>query len=194
MRKSSISRETSETRVFAEVNLDGTGNADISTGVGFFDHMLEAMCRFGMIDLTLKCEGDLNVDAHHTVEDTGICVGRALRQAFGSKAGIRRVDHAYFPMDESIAFAALDVSNRPLLRLDTPLPDAMVGGMPAQLAEEFFRAFCAEAGITLHLNVTGRNPHHMVEALFKAFGRALDGAKSIDPRAPGVVQSTKGIL
>jgi imidazoleglycerol-phosphate dehydratase len=187
-------RETRETRVRLELNLDGTGKARVKTGVGFFDHMLDAMCRFGRIDLELTCAGDLDVDAHHTVEDTGICIGTAIRDALGDRMGIRRVAHSYVPMDESLAFAALDMSNRSMFVLDSPLPDIMIGGMSAQLAEEFFRAVCASAGLTLHMRVDGRNAHHMIEALFKAFGRALDDAKEIDPRVAGEIPSTKGTL
>lgn len=194
MRTSSLTRHTRETRISVEMNLDGTGAAAIHTGIGFFDHMLEAMCRFGVIDMKLSCEGDLHVDEHHTIEDCGICVGEALRQALGDKRGIRRAAHAYFPMDESLAFATLDLSNRPLLVMRTQLPDITVGGMRAQMAEEFFRALCSSAGITLHMNIEGRNAHHMLEALFKAFGRALGDAIIIDPRNADQIPSAKGVL
>jgi imidazoleglycerol-phosphate dehydratase len=194
MRKAEVSRATRETRIELSLNLDGTGQTRIDTGVGFFDHMLDALCRFGMMDLSAKCAGDLNVDAHHTVEDTGLCLGQAIGEALGDKRGIRRSAHAFIPMDEALAFVALDLSGRAFLQLDTPLPVENVGSMPAQLFEEFFRAVCQKAGLTCHMRVTGRNAHHMVEALCKAFGRALDDAKRIDDRQADIIPSTKGML
>lgn len=194
MRTATITRETKETKVSLTLCLDGGGKTDIATGVGFFDHMLDAMCRFAQIDLTLRCEGDLQVDAHHTVEDTGLCIGRALREALGDRAGIRRAGSAYMPMDESLAFAALDISGRPYLQYQAEFAAAKCGEMDTQLAEEFFRAVCVQGGLTLHLqSVCGRNDHHRMEAMFKAFGLALRDAASVDARIAGVM-STKGML
>ena len=156
--------------------------------------MLSALCRFGLLDLTLRCEGDLHVDAHHTVEDVGICLGQAIAQALGDKRGIARLGHACAPMDEALALAALDVSGRPYLVLDAQFDAPMVGAMDTQLVREFFRAVATHAGLTLHLRVPyGQNDHHKIEALFKAFGRALRDAVAPDPRIDGVL-STKGVL
>jgi len=194
MRTSTISRQTKETRISLTLNLDGSGKAELSTGVGFFDHMLDALSRFALLDLTIDCTGDLQVDAHHTVEDVGICLGRALREALGDRAGIRRAASAYMPMDEALAFAALDISGRPYLAYAAEFAAPMAGAMDTQLAEEFFRAVAVNAGLTLHLKVLdGRNDHHKLEALFKAFGLALRDAAALDPRITGVL-STKGAL
>ena len=194
MREASVSRETKETVISLKLNLDGSGKTDIRTGVGFFDHMLDALCRFALLDLTLRCEGDLDVDAHHSVEDCGICLGKALREALGDRKGIRRVGSAYLPMDEALAFAALDISGRPYLAYSASFLAPMCGAMDTQLAEEFFRALAVNAGLTLHLKVLeGRNDHHKMEALFKAFGLALRQAAEADPRVEGVL-STKGSL
>ena len=194
MREASVSRETKETVISLKLNLDGSGRTDIRTGVGFFDHMLDALCRFALLDLTLRCEGDLDVDAHHSVEDCGICLGKALRKALGDRKGIRRVGSAYLPMDEALAFAALDISGRPYLAYSASFLAPMCGAMDTQLAEEFFRALAVNAGLTLHLKVLeGRNDHHKMEALFKAFGLALRQAAEADPRVEGVL-STKGSL
>ena len=194
MREASVSRETKETVISLKLNLDGSGKTDIRTGVGFFDHMLDALCRFALLDLTLRCEGDLDVDAHHSVEDCGICLGKALREALGDRKGIRRVGSAYLPMDEALAFAALDISGRPYLAFSASFLAPMCGAMDTQLAEEFFRALAVNAGLTLHLKVLeGRNDHHKMEALFKAFGLALRQASEADPRVEGVL-STKGSL
>lgn len=194
MREASVSRETKETVISLKLNLDGSGKTDIRTGVGFFDHMLDALCRFALLDLTLRCEGDLDVDAHHSVEDCGICLGKALREALGDRKGIRRVGSAYLPMDEALAFAALDISGRPYLAFSASFLAPMCGAMDTQLAEEFFRALAVNAGLTLHLKVLeGRNDHHKMEALFKAFGLALRQAAEADPRVEGVL-STKGSL
>ena len=180
MRSAEIARETRETSISLELELDGEGDANISTGIGFFDHMLDAMCRFGLIDLELKCTGDLDVDAHHTVEDCGICLGQAIARALGDKAGIMRVGSCMFPMDEALAVCALDISGR--------------GLFDCQLAEEFFRAVAVNAGITLHIRCEyGHNSHHMLEAMFKSFGRALMQAAEVSPRVRGV-PSTKGVL
>lgn len=194
MRTADVERMTRETTIRLTLDLDGHGKTDIRTGVGFFDHMLDALCRFGLMDLTLRCEGDLQTDAHHTVEDTGICLGKAIKDALGDRAGIRRVGSAYMPMDEALAFAAVDISGRPYLHSQTEFVSAMCGAMDTQLAEEFFRAVCVHAGITLHLSILyGRNDHHKMEALFKAFGLALRDAMAYDERVIGV-RSTKGTL
>lgn len=194
MREARIERRTKETDITLRVCLDGSGKTTIDTGIGFFDHMLDALCRFGLLDLELKCAGDLRVDAHHTVEDCGICLGRALREALGDRAGIRRVGSAWLPMDEALAFAALDISGRPYLAFEASFMAPMCGAMDTQLAEEFFRALAVNAGLTLHLRVpAGRNDHHKMEALFKAFGLALRDAAAADPRVAGVL-STKGSL
>lgn len=194
MRNASFTRKSNETNISVTVNLDGAGLADVSTGVGFFDHMLSALTRFAQIDLTLTCQGDLAVDAHHTVEDCGICLGKALREALGDRKGIRRAASAYMPMDEALAFAALDISGRPYLAFSADFAAPMCGTMDTQLAEEFFRAMAVNAGLTLHLKVLeGRNDHHKLEALFKAFGLALRDAARLDESIQGVL-STKGVL
>lgn len=194
MRQSSVTRRTQETDIELTLCLDGEGKADLHTGIGFFDHMLSALCRFGLVDLQLTCRGDLHVDAHHTVEDVGLCLGQAIGEALADKRGISRLGHAYVPMDEALAFVALDISGRPFLRFDASFTSPMVGAMDTQLAEEFFRAVAVKAGITLHMQLPyGTNDHHKIEALFKAFGRALRDAAAIDPRVKGV-PSTKGVL
>ena len=194
MRTANMARATRETDISLTLNLDGSGRTELSTGVGFFDHMLDAFCRFALIDLTLRCKGDLQVDAHHTVEDVGICLGRAIREALGDRAGIRRVGSAYLPMDEALAFAAIDISGRPYLAFQAEFAAPMVGTMDTQLAEEFFRAVAVNAGLTVHAKVLeGRNDHHRMEALFKAFGLALRDAARLEKRVQGVL-STKGSL
>ena len=194
MRTATITRTTKETDIALQLNLDGSGKTSLNTGVGFFDHMLDALSRFALLDLTLTCQGDIQVDAHHTVEDVGICLGRAIREALGDRAGIRRVGSAYLPMDEALAFAAIDISGRPYLAFDADFTSPMVGAFDTQLAEEFFRAVAVNAGLTVHVKVlAGRNDHHKLEALFKAFGLALRDAAAVDPRVTGVL-STKGAL
>ena len=194
MRTATITRTTKETDISLRLSLDGSGQTSLNTGVGFFDHMLDALSRFALLDLTLTCRGDLHVDAHHTVEDAGICLGRAIREALGDRAGIRRVGSAYLPMDEALAFAAIDISGRPYLAFDADFTAPMVGAFDTQLAEEFFRAVAVNAGLTVHVKVlAGRNDHHKLEALFKAFGLALRDAAAVDPRVTGVL-STKGAL
>jgi imidazoleglycerol-phosphate dehydratase len=189
-----VARETKETNIYAEWNLDGAGVAAVRTGVPFFDHMLDQIARHGLTDLTLTAEGDTQIDAHHTVEDTGIVLGQALRQALGDAKGIRRYGSAFVPMDETLAFAAIDVSGRPFLVFNASFPREKVGEFDTELVQEFFRALAFNAGITLHLKVEyGQNTHHMIEALFKAFARALDDALTLDPRVTGV-PSTKGVL
>ena len=194
MRTATITRTTKETDISLCLSLDGSGQTSLNTGVGFFDHMLDALSRFALLDLTLTCRGDTQVDAHHTVEDVGICLGRAIREALGNRVGIRRVGSAYLPMDEALAFAAIDISGRPYLAFDAEFTAPMVGAFDTQLAEEFFRAVAVNAGLTVHAKVlAGRNDHHKLEALFKAFGLALRDAAAVDPRVTGVL-STKGAL
>lgn len=188
------SRKTRETEIAVTWRLDGAGQADIDTGVPFFDHMLDQIARHGLMDLTVGAVGDLHIDAHHTVEDTGIVLGQALRQALGDARSIRRYGSAFVPFDETLAFAAVDVSGRPYLVFDAPLPAQKVGDFDTELVPEFFRALAMNAGITLHLKVHyGQNTHHMIEGLFKAFARALGEAVSRDPRVQGI-PSTKGAL
>ncbi|MBR1684333.1 MAG: imidazoleglycerol-phosphate dehydratase HisB [Clostridia bacterium] len=192
-RQATVERKTRETEINLTLTLDGSGKTDIATGIGFFDHMLDAMCRFGQLDLTLRCKGDLEVDSHHTVEDVGICLARALKEALGSREGIRRTASAFMPMDEALAFAALDISGRPYLAFTAAFLGEKCGQMDTQLCEEFFRALTG-AGLTLHLKVLeGRNDHHKMEALFKAFGLALRDSAAYDARIEGVL-STKGAL
>ena len=194
MRTANFERKTRETDIRLTVNLDGSGVTELHTGVGFFDHMLDAMCRFAQFDLTLNCAGDLDIDAHHTVEDVGICLGKAIREALGDRAGIRRVGSAYMPMDEALAFAAIDISGRPYLAWNGDFTAPMCGAMDTALAEEFFRAVSVNAGLTVHMNLlAGRNDHHKMEALFKAFGLAMRDAVRLDERICGVL-STKGTL
>ncbi|MBR6030218.1 MAG: imidazoleglycerol-phosphate dehydratase HisB [Clostridia bacterium] len=194
MRTADISRETRETQISLTLNLDGSGKTRLSTGIGFFDHMLDAFSRFALIDLELTCQGDLEVDAHHTVEDCGIVLGQAIRAALGDRAGIRRTSSAWLPMDEALAFCALDISGRPYLVFQAEFGSPMVGAYDTQLTEEFFRAVAVHAGLTLHLKAeAGRNDHHITEALYKAFGLALRDAAAFDPRVKGVL-STKGAL
>ena len=194
MRKSAVERQTRETDISVQLSFDGAGNTKIVTGIGFFDHMLDALARFGSLDLQITCRGDLQVDGHHTVEDVGICLGQAIREALGDKKGIRRVGEAMVPMDEALAQVVMDISGRPYLIFDAAFPAPMCGGYDTQLTLEFFRAVAQNAGITLHMKVPyGYNAHHMTEALYKAFGKALDDAVSIDPRVKGI-KSTKGIL
>jgi imidazoleglycerol-phosphate dehydratase len=194
-RRASIRRETSETRIAASVDLDGTGAAKVATGIGFLDHMLTALARHSLIDIELAAEGDLHVDAHHTTEDTGIVLGQAVAQALGEKRGIRRYGAATVPMDEALAEAALDVSGRPYLAWDVTFPTMKVGEMDTELFVEWFRAFATNAGTTLHVTLrAGANSHHIAEACFKALARALREAVEPDPRASGSVPSTKGSL
>ena len=193
-RTAQIRRETGETQITLAVTLDGTGQAEISTGVGFYDHMLHQIARHGGFDLTVQTVGDLEIDAHHTVEDTAITLGQVLREALGDKAGISRFGDAVVPLDETLARAAVDVSGRPYLVHDEPaLMAPLIGTYDTTLTRHFFESLTASAGICLHLSVTGRNPHHIVEAQFKAVARALRTALAPDPRAGGI-PSTKGVL
>ena len=192
-RSADIDRKTGETDVQISVDLDG-GEVTVSTGVGFFDHMLELVGRHGRLGLRIQAEGDLETGAHHTVEDVGIALGQALDSALGDRAGIRRYAHAVVPMDESLGECAIDVSGRPFCRFDSDVPDVAIAGFDAELAEEFFRAVTSNAKLTLHVGTRyGSNAHHLIEACFKAFARALRVAVSIDPDEPGV-PSTKGTL
>jgi imidazoleglycerol-phosphate dehydratase len=193
-RSAHIHRQTGETTVDLTLDLDGTGRGSIATGVGFFDHMLTLLARHSLIDLDVEAKGDLHVDAHHTVEDVGICYGQALRQALGDKAGIRRYGDATLPMDETLVTAALDLSGRPVCVWKAEVPVETLGTFNSQLAEEFWRAVAASAALGLHVVLHhGRNTHHIVEGIFKAVARALRAAVEPDPRAGGV-PSTKGVL
>ena len=195
MRKARIERKTKETQIAAEVNLDGTGIYSISTGVGFFDHMLEQLSRHSRIDISLSAKGDLHVDQHHTVEDCGIALGQAMAKALGDKRGIVRYAHAYLPMDETLTRTALDISGRPYLIWRVTLPAQKIGGMDAELFREFFQAFAQNAGITLHIELLyGENSHHIAESCFKGLARALGLAIAIDEKAKGEIPSTKGQL
>ncbi len=189
-----VNRKTKETAIDCSLNIDGTGTSDISTGIGFFDHMLDLFARHGLFDLRVFAQGDLNVDSHHTVEDTGIVLGQAFARALGEKVGIRRYGSAAIPMDEALAVVALDLSGRPYLACSFPERPEPVPGFPFQLLEEFLRAFSIHAGTTIHARLdSGRDSHHMIEAVFKALARALDEASSADPRVHGI-PSTKGLL
>ncbi|WP_198969556.1 imidazoleglycerol-phosphate dehydratase HisB [Xylophilus sp. ASV27] len=190
-----VARNTAETRITARVNLDGSGHATLATGIGFFDHMLDQIARHGLIDLEVRAEGDLHIDGHHTVEDVGITLGQAFARAVGDKKGIRRYGHAYVPLDEALSRVVVDFSGRPGLHMHVPFTSGMVGGFDTQLAFEFFQGFANHAGVTLHIdNLKGANAHHQAETVFKAFARALRAALERDPRAPGVIPSTKGSL
>ncbi|HYH63514.1 MAG TPA: imidazoleglycerol-phosphate dehydratase HisB [Urbifossiella sp.] len=193
-RTASIRRETAETAIELDLDLDGTGVVRAATGVGFFDHMLTHLGKHGLFDLTVACKGDLHIDAHHTVEDVGICFGKALAQALGTKAGIRRYGDCTLPMDEALATAAVDLSGRPFLVWKADVPTELLGTFSSQLAEEFWRAVSSAGLLTLHVVLHhGRNTHHVVETIFKACARALRAAVEPDPRAAGV-PSTKGVL
>lgn len=193
-RTATIERNTKETRIRVTLDLDGTGKGEIHTGVGFFDHMLDGFTRHGLFDLSAKCQGDVQVDCHHTIEDMGIVLGTAIREALGDKKGIVRYGSCMLPMDEALAMCAVDLSGRPYLVFDAPFKGDMVGAMDTQMAHEFFYAVSYAAGMNLHLKVLyGENDHHMMEALFKAFAKALDAATRFDPRITDVL-STKGTL
>ena len=193
-RTATIERNTKETKIRVTLGLDGTGKGEIDTGIGFFDHMLEGFARHGLFDLTAKCQGDVQVDSHHSIEDMGIVLGTAIREALGDKKGIVRYGSCMLPMDETLAMCAIDLSGRPYLVFDAPFKGEMVGAMDTQMAREFFYAVSYAAGMNLHLKVMyGENDHHMMEALFKAFAKALDAATRFDPRITDVL-STKGTL
>jgi imidazoleglycerol-phosphate dehydratase len=190
-----VQRNTKETQIRVKVNLDGTGVAKLSTGIGFFDHMLDQIARHGLIDLQIEASGDLHIDGHHTVEDVGITLGQAVAKAVGDKAGLTRYGHAYVPLDEALSRVVVDFSGRPGLHMRVPFKSGMVGGFDTQLAYEFFQGFSNHAGVTLHIdNLHGDNAHHQCETVFKAFGRAVRMAVAIDARSAGVIPSTKGSL
>jgi len=193
-RSAHIERATGETRIQLSLNLDGTGKADLATGIGFFDHMLTLLAKHSLFDLTVKAQGDLHVDAHHTVEDVGICLGKALTESLGNKAGIRRYGSATLPMDETLVTAAVDLSGRPFCVWNAQVPPEILGTFNAPLAEEFWRAVSSSGALNLHVFCHyGRNTHHIVEAIFKASARALRQAVEADPRMSGI-PSTKGVL
>jgi imidazoleglycerol-phosphate dehydratase len=194
MRKAALERKTKETEISVRLNLDGKGEGKVNTGVGFFDHLLISLSRFALIDLEVEAKGDLEVDTHHTIEDCGIVLGLALKEALGDKQGIERVGECLLPMDEALLQVALDFSGRPYLVWDVDCPDGMVGEFPVEMGEEFFRALAVQAGITLHVRMfSGKNRHHIMEAAFKGVGRAIGLASRLNPRYEGVL-STKGVL
>jgi imidazoleglycerol-phosphate dehydratase len=194
-RTAEVSRNTAETQITVKLNLDGTGKASLSTGIGFFDHMLDQIARHGLIDLDIQAKGDLHIDGHHTVEDVGITLGQAVAKAVGDKKGLRRYGHAYVPLDEALSRVVVDFSGRPGLEMHVPFKSGMIGTFDSQLAYEFFQGFVNHAFVTLHIdNLKGENAHHQAETVFKAFARALRMALEIDPRAAGVIPSTKGSL
>ena len=195
MRQADVTRNTSETKIQIAINLDGTGKAELASGVPFLDHMLDQIARHGMIDLKVVAKGDTHIDDHHTVEDVGITLGQAFAKALGDKAGITRYGHSYVPLDETLSRVVIDFSGRPGLEFNVPFTRSRVGDFDVDLSIEFFRGFVNHAGVTLHIdNLRGINAHHQIETVFKAFGRALRMALEIDPRASGVVPSTKGSL
>jgi imidazoleglycerol-phosphate dehydratase len=194
-RKAEVVRSTAETRITARVDLDGTGQAKLATGIGFFDHMLDQIARHGLIDLDIEAKGDLHIDGHHTVEDVGITLGQAIYKAAGDKKGIRRYGHAYVPRDEALSRVVIDFSGRPGLVMNVPFKSGMIGTFDSQLAHEFFQGFANHAFVTLHIdNLRGENAHHQCETVFKAFARALRMALELDARSAGSVPSTKGSL
>ena len=194
-RQAEVTRHTAETQIRVALNLDGTGTAQLSTGIGFFDHMLDQIARHGLIDLEIDAKGDLHIDGHHTVEDVGITLGQAMAKAIGDKKGLRRYGHAYVPLDEALSRVVVDFSGRPGLHMRVDFKSGMVGTLDTQLVYEFFQGFVNHAGVTLHIdNLHGHNAHHQCETIFKAFARALRMALEIDPRAAGVIPSTKGTL
>lgn len=194
-RTAKVARDTLETQIKVEVNLDGTGQATFDTGVPFLDHMLDQVARHGLVDLDIVAKGDLHIDAHHTVEDIGITLGQAFEQAVGDKKGIRRYGHAYVPLDEALSRVVIDFSGRPGLEMPVEFPRASIGGFDVDLFYEFFQGFVNHAKVSLHIDsIRGRNAHHVAETIFKAFGRALRMALEHDPRMQGVMPSTKGSL
>ncbi|MEJ6395352.1 imidazoleglycerol-phosphate dehydratase HisB [Gymnodinialimonas sp. 2305UL16-5] len=195
MRQAQITRKTAETDISVEITLDGTGRYDNETGVGFFDHMLDQLSRHALIDMVVRCDGDLHIDDHHSVEDVGIALGQALTQAMGDKRGIRRYGECHLPMDDALVRAALDLSGRPYLVWDVDFPTAKIGTFDTELVREFFQALATHGGITLHVSaLAGINSHHIAEAAFKAVARALRDALDVDPRKADAIPSTKGSL
>ena len=194
-RTAEVNRKTAETNIRVAVNLDGTGQSKLSSGIGFLDHMIDQIARHGLIDLDIQCEGDLHIDGHHTVEDIGITLGQAFAQAVGDKKGIRRYGHAYVPLDEALSRVVVDFSGRPGLHMDVKFTSGMIGALDTQLVYEFFQGFVNHAGVTLHIdNLKGHNAHHQCETIFKAFARAVRAALEQDHRSAGVIPSTKGSL
>ena len=194
-RTAEVSRDTAETKIKVRLNLDGAGESKLATGIGFFDHMLDQIARHGLIDLDVQCEGDLHIDGHHTVEDVGIAIGQAVRQAVGDKRGLTRYGHSYVPLDEALSRVVVDFSGRPGLVLDAKFTSGTIGQLDTQLIHEFFQGFVNHALVTLHIdNLKGANAHHQAETMFKAFGRALRMALERDPRMAGTIPSTKGTL
>ena len=194
-RRADVVRNTAETKIRVVLNLDGSGASRLSTGIGFFDHMLDQIARHGLIDLDIQVEGDLHIDGHHTVEDVGITLGQAVAKAVGDKKGLRRYGHAYVPLDEALSRVVVDFSGRPGLHMHVPFTAGMVGAFDTQLTFEFFQGFVNHAGVTLHIdNLKGTNAHHQAETVFKAFARAIRMAVEPDPRMAGVIPSTKGSL
>ena len=194
-RKADVVRDTSETQIRVAINIDGTGQQKLDTGVPFLDHMLDQIARHGLIDLDISAKGDLHIDAHHTVEDVGITLGQAFAKAMGDKKGIRRYGHAYVPLDEALSRVVIDFSGRPGLEFHVPFKRSMIGQFDVDLTHEFFQGFVNHAHVTLHIdNLRGENAHHQCETVFKAFGRALRMATELDPRAAGTIPSTKGSL
>ena len=194
-RTAEVSRTTAETRIHVRIDLDGSGSAHLNTGIGFFDHMLEQIARHGLIDMEVRCEGDLHLDGHHTVEDVGITLGQAFARAVGDKKGLRRYGHAYVPLDEALSRVVVDFSGRPGLHMDVKFTAGSIGQLDTQLVFEFFQGFVNHAGVTLHIdNLKGFNAHHQCESIFKAFARALRAALERDARMAGVIPSTKGAL
>ena len=195
MRKGSIKRETKETSINVEVNLDGAGLSNISTGIGFLDHMMEQIAKHSLIDINLEAKGDLHIDLHHTTEDSGIAFGEALKKALGDKKGIKRYASATIPMDETLSRVSLDLSNRPYLVWNVKLAVEKLGEMDTELFKEWYHAFAQSAGITLHVeNIYGDNSHHIIESCYKGLARALREAVAVDPRAENIIPSTKGTI
>lgn len=195
MRKAQVTRNTQETQITVAINLDGQGKAELNSGVPFLDHMLDQIARHGIVDLNVIANGDLHIDAHHTVEDIGITLGQALSQAIGDKKGILRYGHSYVPLDEALTRVVIDLSGRPGLQFNTVFTRATIGSFDVDLIQEFFQGFVNHAMVTLHIdNLAGKNAHHQAESIFKAFGRALRMAVTVDPRCDNVIPSTKGVL
>jgi imidazoleglycerol-phosphate dehydratase len=195
MRTAEVTRNTNETKIRVALNLDGTGKSQLDTGIGFLDHMLDQIARHGMMDIEVSCKGDLHIDGHHTTEDVGITIGQAFAKAIGDKKGVRRYGHAYVPLDEALSRVVIDFSGRPGLEMHVNFVRAMIGNFDVDLVYEFFQGFVNHAFVTLHIdNLRGQNAHHQCETVFKAFGRALRMAAELDPRAVGVIPSTKGSL
>lgn len=195
MRTAEVIRNTNETKIKVSINLDGTGQQSIHTGVPFLDHMIDQIARHGMIDIAIECDGDTHIDDHHTVEDIGISLGMAVAQAVGDKKGLTRYGHSYVPLDESLSRVVIDFSGRPGLEFHVPFTRAMIGRFDVDLVREFFQGFVNHALVTVHIdNLRGVNSHHQAETVFKAFGRALRMAVTPDPRAAGMIPSTKGVL